>query len=312
MPEPATLRRLRSRLKVRQLATLVTVADAGSLRRAAAGLGVSQPALSKALRDMEASAGRALFSRSRLGLSPTAHGVAMIDHARRVLRDIEALAGALDAVDQGAGGRLRLGVIPYVSSDWLRGVASRLIGAQPPIALAITESATDGLLEALRRRRLDCVVGRITPANAGADLAWRAVFEQTLRVVVRATHPLLRRGSRLKLEDLRGLEWILPPAASPTRQLLDEMFLRAGLPVPRTRLETYSLPIIESFVGHAEMLAAVPDDIARQFERRGAIRALHFRWEMPPIGLAWMAEDEPSAVIRRFEEAALKQGPHLA
>jgi DNA-binding transcriptional LysR family regulator len=304
MTEATTPTRFRSRLRVRQLATLVAIADAGSLRKAAATLSVSQPALSKSLRDLEESVGRPLFARTRQGLAPTPHGNAVIDYARRLLRGVDALAITLDAIDRGAGGRLRIGVIPNVSSDWLRGVATRLMDGEPPIALQITESATDGLLDSLRRGQLDCVVGRITPANAGRDVAWRPVFEQTLRIVVRQRHPLLRHGTRLKLAHLAGCDWLLPPASTPTRQLLDHVFLEAGLPAPQTRLETYALPVIESFVGNGDLLAAVPDDIAQQFERRGSIRALPFRWPMPPICLAWLAGDEPNPLIRRFESAS--------
>lgn len=306
MSETGTLLRLRSRLKVRQLVTLVAIADAGSLRRTAAALSVSQPALSKVLAELEGSVGRPLFTRTRQGLVPNSHGVAMIDHARRLLRDIEALAAALEAVDSGAGGRLRLGVNPYVSSDWLCDVAKRLLDANPPVALQISESATDGLLEAMRRRQLDCVIGRITPANAGEDLVWRPVFDQTLRVVVRAKHALLRRGLRLALAHLVDYQWVMPPASTPTRQLLDRLFLEARLPAPVSRLETYALPVIESFVGNGDMLAAVPDDVARQLERKGRFQALHFRWAMPPIGLAWLARDEASPLIERFEKAAIE------
>lgn len=305
MYQSTTAIRLRSRLKMRQLATLVAVADAGSLRRAATTLAVTQPSLSKVLRELESSVGRSLFVRTRQGLVPTRHGVVTIEEARRVLRDVDALAETLHAVDQGAEGRLRLGVIPYVSSDWLRGVISRLVQAEPPVFLQVTEAATDGLLEALRARRLDCVVGRITAGNSGVDLAWRPVFEQSLRVVARAKHPLLRRGRRPMLAHLADQEWILPPVGTPTRHLVEHLFNAAGLPAPQTRLETYSLPVIESFVAHGDALAAVPDDIARQLERRGEIRPLPFRWAMPPICLAWLAGHEPSPIIRRFEQAAL-------
>lgn len=303
MTEADLRTRLRSRLKVRQLATLLAIAESGSLGRAAVTLGVSQPALSKALGELEAALGHALFTRSRRGLVPNSHGTATIEHARRLLQDVDALAATLDAVDRGAGGRLRLGVIPYVSSDWLRGVAARLLDEAPPIALQISEAATDSLLEALRQRRLDGVVGRITPANAGGDVAWRPVFEQVLRVVARARHPLFRR-TRVTIAHLADGEWMLPPPASPTRLLLEQVFAQAGLPAPQSRLETYSLPIMESFLVASDRLAAVPGDIAAQLERRGRIRALPFRWPMPPISLAWLAGDEPSPLIRRFEAAA--------
>ena len=296
---------LRSRLKVRQLATLVAIADAGSLRRAALALGVSQPALSKALRELEAGVGRRLFIRSQHGLAATLHGTAMVDYSRRLLRDVDTIAATIEAIDTGAAGRLRLGVIPYVSSDWLRTVAASLVDASHPVALRISEGATDGLLDALRRRELDCAVVRITPQSAGDDLVWRPLFEQTLRIVVRTGHPLLRRGARLALDDLTTHQWLLPPASTPTRQLLDQVFAQAGLPPPRTRLETYSLPIIENFVGNGQLLAAVPHDIARQFERGGRIKALPLRWPMPPICLAWLAGNEPSPLIERFEKAAL-------
>jgi DNA-binding transcriptional LysR family regulator len=284
---------------------LVTVADAGGLRRGASKLGVSQPALSKALRELESTVGRPLFLRSRQGLQPTAHGVATIEHARRLLRDVDALSATLDAVDVGAGGRLRLGVIPNVSSDWLRAIATRLVEGAPAVALQVVESATDVLLDALRQHKLDCLVGRITPANAGAELSWRPVFEQTLRVVARAGHPLLRRGPNPLLAHLAAQQWVLPPATTPTRELLDHVFIAAGLPKLQTRLETHSLPLIESLVSKGDYLAAVPDDIARQFQRRGGIKAFGFGWKMPPICVAWLAEDEPSPLIARFAKVAV-------
>lgn len=302
---PGTGPRLRTRLKLRQLSTLLAIAEAVSLRGAALSLGVSQPAVSKALRDLEGTVGRALFSRTSRGLVPTAHGVVMIDHARRMGRDVEALERSLEAVDRGSSGHLRLGAIPYVSSDWLRRVTTRMVSEEPRIELQLSEGATDRLLAALRAHELDCIVGRITPGNAGRDLVWRPLFEQTLRIVARAGHRLARRGRRLALRNLADAEWVLPERSTPTRRLLEHVFHDAGLAPPQARIETYALRIVESIVGHTDAIAAVPDDIARQFEQRGSIRALHFQWAMPPICLVWLRSANEDPLISRLARAAL-------
>lgn len=287
MPEPISASRLRARLKPRQLAALAAIAGAGSLRRAASALGVSQPALSRTLRELEEAVGRPLFQRDPKGLVPTPHGRAAIVHAERHLRDVDALAATLAAIDAGAEGRLRLGVIPSVSSDWLRRTVESLLAGPPAFTLEVTEGPTDVLIAALRAREIDCVVGRVTAAIASSDLRWRPLFEQALRIVVRARHPLLRRGARIELAHLADYEWILPAATTPTRQLVDHLFVQAGLAPPRARLETYALRLLEALVASHDFPAAVPDDIARQLCRDGAIRTLPFAWPMPPICLVW-------------------------
>ncbi|HEX6266664.1 MAG TPA: LysR substrate-binding domain-containing protein [Burkholderiales bacterium] len=295
---------LRSRLKLRQLATLVAVAQAGSLRRAAAALRVSQPALSKALRELESVFGRRLFEREARGLRATPHGAAVVDYARRLLRDVEALSATLEAVDSGAGGRLRIGVIPFLPLDWLQAVLESLLQGQPAIAPQVMEGGTDLLVEWLRRRDLDCMVGRMTPALAGDDLETRRVFDQTLRVVARSGHPLLRRRGKLALEDLVGWDWILPARSTPTRQAVDRVFVEAGLPVPRARLESYSLQIFQRFVPAGDALAAIPEDTAQRWIRLGELKALPFRWAVPAIFTVWLKRDDDSPLIRRFAEAA--------
>jgi DNA-binding transcriptional LysR family regulator len=295
---------LRSRLKLRQLATLVSVAQAGSLRRAAAALRVSQPAMSKTLRELEAVFGRRLFVREARGLRATPHGAAVIDYARRLLRDVDALSATLDAVDSGAGGRLRIGVIPFLPLDWLQRVLDSLIEGQPAIVPQVVEGGTDLLVEWLRRRDLDCMIGRVTPVLAGGDLETRRMFDQTLRVVARSAHPLLRRGRRLALEDLAGWDWILPARSTPTRQAIDRVFVEAGLPPPRARLESYSLQIFQRFLPASDTLAAIPEDTAQRWIRLGGLRALPFTWAVPAICMVWLKRDDDSPLVRRFAEAA--------
>lgn len=287
---------------MRQLATLIAVADAGSLRSATVVLGFSQPALSKTLRELETVFDRPLFVRESRGLRQTPHGVAVIEYARRLMRDVDALAHTLAAVDSGAGGRLRVGVIPYVATDWLHGTIERVL-QHPSLNLLVLEGATDVLVGWLRQRQLDCVIGRVTPTIASEDLETRRIFQQTLRVIVRTGHPLLSRRGNMALNDLLDYEWLLAPSTTPTRQLIDQVFVQAGLPLPRVRLETYCLPIIQSFLTAGDALAAVPNDIAEQCVRRGGYKILPFSWQLPPVCLVWLKRDQTSPLIRRFSEA---------
>lgn len=287
---------------MRQLATLVTVADSGSLRRAAATLGLSQPAMSKTLRALEDAFDRPLFTRDAPGLRETPHGSAVIHYARRLMRDLGALAQTLEAIDSGAGGRLRIGVIPYVATDWLHAVIERMLQA-PPAVLQVVEGATDILVDALRRRELDCVIGRVTPALASDDLRTRVLFHQHLRVLARAGHRLLRRGRPTSLKTLAAHEWLLPPTSTPTRQLFDQAFLRAGLPRPRVRVETYALHLVTQLLSISDALAAVPNDIAEQCVRGGGFGMLSHAWELPPVCLVWLSRDEDNALIRRLAQA---------
>ncbi|MEV5970922.1 LysR family transcriptional regulator [Streptomyces sp. NPDC051921] len=194
-------------LELRHLEAVCRIAEAGSLGRAAARLGVSQPALSAQLRRIERATGGELFTRGRHGVEPTPLGEFVLSRARRVLGEMDALAaGARAAAPHPT---LRLGCILLVLVDRLIGRLEQELGGQE-IEVSIEHSVTT-LSRLLGAGRYDAVVyGEVAdhevPLPEGA-VARTLVPREPFCVRMSAAHPLAGRD-RIELADLAGETWM--------------------------------------------------------------------------------------------------------
>ncbi len=143
-------------------ALLVALDRHRSITRAATQLALTQPTVTRALADIESIFSTPLFVRHRRGLEPTAAGVVVLARARTTMADNAALLQELDAVGAGRQGRLRLGVIPYVSTQALHATWQHLFALRPRLALSAHEDTSEKLIEAVRSRSLDCAICRFS------------------------------------------------------------------------------------------------------------------------------------------------------
>jgi DNA-binding transcriptional LysR family regulator len=192
-----------SRLKMRQLALLQTINRLRALNRVAAELRLSQPAITKALREIEDIFGAPLFERSSRGLKPTAAGEAVLRYSQRWLADLEATSKVLAAIDAGHGGRIRLGMTTQVPQQLLSAALQHLIGQRPQVSVFVAEGTTDQL------------VGRM-------------LEQEPCLVVAARNQKRLSRGP-LDWAKLAQLDWILPPPNTPMRRLYNTIFVTAGV-----------------------------------------------------------------------------------
>ncbi|MFI8964938.1 LysR family transcriptional regulator [Streptomyces sp. NPDC053493] len=196
-------------LELRHLEAVCRIAEAGSLGRAAARLGVSQPALSAQLKRIERAAGGELFVRGRHGVDPTPLGEFVLSRARRVLGEMDALAaGARAAAPHPT---LRLGCILLVLVDGLIGRLEReMAGQETEIAVSVEHSVTT-LGRMLGAGQYDAIVyGEVAdhevPLPEGV-VARTLVPKEPFCVRMSAAHPLAGRD-RIDLADLAGETWM--------------------------------------------------------------------------------------------------------
>ena len=165
--------RIGRRLRLRDLHFLFAVVQSGSMGKAAAHLGVSQPVVSEAIADLEATIGVRLLDRSPRGVEPTLYGRALLkrgqvafDELRQGIKDIEFLADP-------AEGEVRIGCSESISAGFLPSVIERFSRKFPRIVFHVAQVNTlNPLLEfpELRERKLDLILARLraqTPASAG-------------------------------------------------------------------------------------------------------------------------------------------------
>ena len=122
------------------------------------------------------------------------------------------------------------------------------------------------------------------------------------------THPQnpLNRKRRIRLADLEGYVWLLPPQGTPSRMAINEAFAAAELPLPVATVEAGSIRIIQLVInGNARMLGIVPSDVGHDIERLGGVRRLPFPvpLNMPPVGLVWATRHRDTPVVRNVRNS---------
>jgi DNA-binding transcriptional LysR family regulator len=285
-------------LRMRDIELVVAIHAHRSVTAAATELGFTQPAASRALRDIEQTLRVHLFDRDRAkGMSLTAAGDLVLTRARALLADCRSLGEELDAYRAGTGGRLRLGIIPFVSGPIIERLIAEL-GAQR-VAVTVSEGSTTRLVEELRMERLDAVIGRCTGTPLPSGLIHEVLMQQAGCLVVHEKNPLVR-SPRVKLASLGGFEWLLPPQGTPTRVAIDDVFAKAKLPPPAATVEASSIKVVHlALKANPRMLSVVPSDAGDDIQRLGGVRRLPFPvpLHLPPIGLICAARHRDTPLV---------------
>jgi DNA-binding transcriptional LysR family regulator len=274
-----------SRLKVRQLALLQTIDRHRVLNRVADEMRLSQPAITKALREIEDIFGTPLFTRSSRGLAPTAAGRAVLLQAKRWLADLDATSHVLAAIDAGHGGRVRIGITTQVAQALLTAALHELLGQSPRLSTFIIEGTTDQLVGRMLAGELDCAIGRAYEGDA-PGIVQEAIYEQEPCLVVAAKNAKRLSSAPLDWARLAELDWILPPPNTPMRRLYNTIFVTAGVPPPVPIMETISVRSMETVLGaQPNAIAILPRDVVGEMFKDGTAAALAHRldWKLPPV-----------------------------
>ena len=193
---------------LKQLRYFVALAEEGSFGGAAARVNISQPAVSLQIKELESACGHVLIDRAPRKLTLTRAGQLMLDHAHRVLAEVNDLEQALRWQD-GLSGKLNLGIIPTVAPYLLPQALTRLRSADLTLDIRVREAQTDVLLKELLAGRLDAAVMALPIAAAG--VATHVMFQD---------HFLLA-GSVDRLAHLDAQGGLMSPTElNPTQLLL--------------------------------------------------------------------------------------------
>jgi LysR family pca operon transcriptional activator len=181
---------MNQRIKLRHLRVFVEVARRGSVIGAARGLHVSQPAVTKTIRDLEETLGVRLFRRDGRRIRITAQGEVFLHHAGTAL---SAVRQGVDALSRGSEGgpRIRVGALPTVSARIMPGAMQRFLRDDTGSRVRIVTGENAVLLEQLRLGELDIVLGRLAEPERMVGFFFEHLYSERVVFVVRPGHPLL-------------------------------------------------------------------------------------------------------------------------
>ena len=240
------LRRLQIFLALYRLHHTQSVADS---------LGISQPAVSAALKVLEKGAGAALFQRTPKGMMPTTAGREIAPLISRALNEIRHIPEDLAAQRGVLTGTVHVGALPLCRSSLLPLAIAQLVMRHPGIKVVTNESAFSALVTELRAGDIDFILGALRQNDAVLDIHNQVLFDEELILLARPGHPLA--GRQLTPDDLSLTQWILPRDNTPARHLLDRAFQVLGMRAPQPVVESGDLAIVRGLLLHSDMVAAV-------------------------------------------------------
>ena len=237
----------------RQLSAFLAIVTHGSLGRAAGVLHVTQPALSRTVKRLEAQLGAALFERNSKGMLLTAVGQALLPHASLMERVFQDASAEIDALRGLAKGTIKVGGIASAVSLILPLAISRVLTHWPNLQVQIIEGVWDRLADALTKHDIDLALGVATAESDAIVPIVDCHWEDTTYVVAAMDHPL-REKARLQLADTLHHRWACTPRGTAPFIHMQQTFKAHGLPCPDVVVETRSIITLKSMVTHAGFL----------------------------------------------------------
>jgi LysR family pca operon transcriptional activator len=302
------------RVRFRHLRTFLEVSRQKSVARAAETLCVSQPAVTKTLRELEAALGVAVVERDGRGIRVTRAGEIFLRHAGAA---VTALREGIESVtrDGAATGRpIRVGALPTVSAHIMPAAMQIFLKEDTGAAIKIVTGENAVLLDQLRAGALDLVVGRLAAPEKMTGFFFEHLYSEQVRFVVRAGHPLLARGVDA-FALLGGFPVLMPTRESVIRPYVDRFFIANGITPPPTAIETVSDSFGRAFLRQSDAVWIISSGVVADELASGAFVALPFDTDETkgPVGLTMRTDTAPSPafslLLQAIREAARNQEP---
>ena len=293
-----------TRLKLRQLRLLVAVGQHGSIQNAARDLGISQPAATKMIQDLELDFEVKLFERTNRGVVPTVFGEALIRHGKLIFAQVSNAAQELDDLNEGNSGRIVVGTLLAASPTLLPRAVERLLKDRPKVAVKIVEGTNEVLMPALLSGEIDMVVGRLPSHRHRARITQEKFFDERVLAVTGTQHPLVGKPN-ITFEELRRFGWILPPIETTLRRQTDQYFVRQDQYQPGVSIESVSYLANRSLLRSHDFVGLMPAHVASLDIDRGLLACLD--WAVPfgagPVGVSHRGESSLSPASSTFLDA---------
>lgn len=267
------IERIERRLKPHDVRVLIAVVEAGSMHKAAQMLRTSQPAISRAIADLEHAVGVRLLERSPRGIQPTPYGrvlvkrgVAAFDEFRQGLKDIKFLADP-------STGELQIACSEAMAAGPVLAVIEQLTRKHPRLIFHVATGNAASLLRRLTDRGVELAITRATETVAQEQINVTSLFEDTVIVAAGAQSRWARRR-RIELDELVNEPWALPPDGSAVGAIIRDAFHARGLAPPAATVVMGSATTRSRLAATGRFLTVIPEFALMLPGRDASLKAL--------------------------------------
>ena len=269
-------------MRLSQIRDFLAVAETGSIRAAARSLRLTQPALTKSLRQLEGELGAVLVTRSVRGVVPTVLGQAFLARARSIDGDLRRAREEIAQLRGAREGTLSVGASTAPAIGVLPRAVVKLRESWPEARIRVSDTSFPHVLADLREGRFDLAIApRFGPDPVPqGEFAVELLFRNEVVVAVRKGHPKSRARS---LRELSGSEWLRSGPPGGPSIVIEDAYQTLGLPAPDYHLQCESLLALPEIVAISDIAAIVPWQMLEQPQMRGRLVRVPVRERLKPI-----------------------------
>jgi DNA-binding transcriptional LysR family regulator len=277
--------RTKRRLKLRDLDILLAVIETGSMGKAAKRLAISQPAVSKAIVDLESALGVRLLDRSRRGVLTTPYGLALAKRGVAIFNDLRQGVQDIDFLADPNKGEIRIGATEPIVTAIFSPVIDRMSRKHPGMVFHVIAGDTASLYRNVLERETELAVCRMI-GRLPEELQAEILFYDSFQIMTSARNPLVRRR-KLTLADLAQEPWTLFPSDSFFGSVIEETFRVNGKEPPRLTVASLSLYVQNEMLATHRFLTVLPSFVLKFPGRKPPLKALPVALpnQPMPIGL---------------------------
>jgi len=247
-------------LRPAQARLIAAIERHGQLQVAASECGMTQPAASRLLAELERQLETRLFVRTPKGMEPTPPGTLLARHAARMVFDLGQLSEEFAELQTGKGGLVRVGAVTGPALGQLVPAIQRLKQQAPMVNISVEVAPSLVLTQALERGDLDFVLARLPPHVDQRDFEIEPARNEIVQLLVRDEHPMLGQGP-VSIGSLHRLPWILQDRGAPIRQAIEAAFHDEGLVAPNDVITTSSLLVIIALLKESDAIAPMSMEV---------------------------------------------------
>ena len=290
------------RIKFRHIQCFVEICRQKSLKKAAERQYLTQPAISKTLKELEDILDTQLLNRSRAGVSPTKEGEVFLHFAEMSVASLQQGLHGVEQLSAGGKTRLAVGALPSVAARLMPSVVKTLSELTSDVQLIISDGPHSFLMDRLRRGELDLVIGRLGATDTMKGISFTQLYNEHVVIVVRPGHPLCEQPDVARLA-----EWpvLFPSEASAIRPLVERFMIANGFGEMPNRIETVSGAFGRAFVAKSDAIWIISAGVVANEIEDGRLVQLPFDMDTTrgPVGLMVRQDSEAGPAERMFRLA---------
>jgi LysR family transcriptional regulator, regulator of abg operon len=297
-------------MRLNQIRDFIAVVEAGSLRAAAGKVGVSQPAITKSIRQLEQALQVQLLQRNARGAAPTRAGKAFLSRARVIQAELRKAEDDLHILRGGEEASVAFGIAPVACMLVVPDALLQFRRSEPGANVRVVEGASSALVLLVRDETLDFCVSQNPEERLDGALQFRPLFRPALSVVARRGHPL--RAAR-SLRELADASWLMfYPRGSGA--VLEKIFDAAGLPLPRPVVHCESYATALSLVAKTDMLGLLSPQMVTEAWGQRYLQVIDVQEKIPAplIGLYTRADAPLTPAAGAMAQAVTATARRLA